>query len=126
MRSIVDKQADELAGKYPGATLRLRPDTSYYVSIPNYPLPAGWNKQTINVYFVVPAGYPTAKPDCFWTDRDLLLANGATPANASVNVAHGEPEQLLWFSYHLSSWNPNTDNLLTYVRVIQKRLEELR
>jgi hypothetical protein len=126
MRSIVDKQAEELTGKYPGTILRVRADGSCLVNIPNYFLPVGWNKQTTNVYFVVPVGYPTAKPDCFWTDKDLTLANGATPANASVNANHGEAEQLLWFSYHLSSWNPNTDNLLTYVRVIQKRLEELR
>ena len=126
MRSIVDKHAEELAGKYPGTDVRLRPDGTYFVTIPNYLLPAGWNKQNTKIYFIVPAGYPTGKPDCFWTDKDLTLANGATPANASVNVSHGEPEQLLWFSYHLSSWNPNSDNLLTYVRVIRKRLEELR
>lgn len=126
MKSILDKQFTALEEKYPDLTIEARADGTSLIKIPNYGLPIGWNKASSNIYFLVPNGYPVAKPDCFWTDVDLTLANGGTPLNASVNASHGGPEQLLWFSYHLSSWDPNVDDLLTYVRVINQRLGDLR
>jgi hypothetical protein len=89
-------------------------------------LPAGWSTPTTNVYFVVPSGYPIAKPDGFWTDPSLRLASGAPPTNIGKNQHPGVPEGLHWFSWHANSWNPNRDNLVTYLGVIRKRFEQTR
>lgn len=127
MKTVIEKQLVRLVEVFPEAKHNLRPDGTYYVQIPNFNLPFGWNKSTTGISFIVPVGYPAARPDCFWADQDLTLANGGTPGNTAVNNSHGENgENKLWFSYHLSNWNANTDDLLTYVRVIKGRLEDVR
>jgi hypothetical protein len=64
--------------------------------------------------------------DCFWTDADLRLASGANPMNTGGNpIPHiGVPH--LWFSWHVGTWNPNNDSLLTYFYVIRRRLSDPR
>jgi hypothetical protein len=89
-------------------------------------LPRGWNQPSTSIVFVAPAGYPMAQPDCFWADGALRLVSGAMPASSGLNNGYGGPDQRLWFSYHPSSWNPNTDDLVRYVNIICKRLNEPR
>jgi len=124
----VDQQVDFLKKQkqYSNAALEHRADGSALVTISNFPVPPGWNKTSTTVLFVAPAGYPQARPDCFWADEDLRLANGGMPANSAINTNYGGAAPKLWFSYHPSSWNANLDNLLIYARLIQKRLTEAK
>jgi hypothetical protein len=101
------------------------PSTGWVIRVPSVALPVGWNKQVIRVSFVAPQGYPFAKPDCFWTDNDLRLANGNMPQNAQLNnPIPGVPDSLLWFSWHVDPWNPNRDDLLTWFALIKQRLSK--
>ena len=79
------------------------------------------------IRFLVPPGYPFAQLDCFWADPDLLLAHGATPQNAALNVIPETLQQGMWFSWHLeSAWNPNRDTLSTWMNVVIDRLRQVR
>jgi Prokaryotic E2 family E len=122
----LEEQFAILRSEWPEALLERIADGSHLITIPNLPLPAGWSKTVIDLKFVAPVGYPFSRPDCFWTDPDLRLANGATPQNTGANpIPHvGTPQ--LWFSWHVATWNPNSDNLLTYLRVVERRLHDLR
>src|SRR5712691_5121090 len=114
--------AEQLAsvGKvYPDAAIHPVGDGTHVVRV-RLPLCAGWNAASTLVRFVVPIPYPAAQPDCFWTDPDLRLANGAMPTNSGMQPLAGE--QMMWFSWHLASWNPTRDSLLCYVRFIAERL----
>lgn len=73
-------------------------------------------------------GYPQARPDCFWADGGLRLASGGMPINSAIQVIPDFPElgQLIWFSWHLTSWDPNRDNLVTYLHAIRRRLRDPR
>jgi hypothetical protein len=74
----------------------------WVIKIADTPLPAGWNKQSTHIFIVAPQGYPFAKPDCFWADPDLRLANGNLPQNSQMNnPIPGVPDSLLWFSWHV-------------------------
>jgi hypothetical protein len=127
MKSIFEEHFQSLAEAYPGSNYVPRPDGSRRIQVPGLRLPAtGWNMLGTTVYFLISSSYPMAQPDCFWTDPHLRLASGAIPQNTSVNNTHGGPENLLWFSWHASRWDPNRDNLLTYVKVISRRLQEIR
>lgn len=119
----VQSQLGKLCEIFPDATLEKKPDGAYIVVVPNVALPDGWNKPITNVFFVAPVGYPVARPDCFWTDNDLALAHGGSPANSGQNQTYGLGDKR-WFSYHLASWNPNEDDLLKYMRLIQTRLSQ--
>ena len=111
---------------YAGASLTPLPNGTALVQLRDFVLPAGWNKRQTNVYFLVPVGYPVARPDTFWTDPGLCLASGAIPANTGGKQESGVPPNLLWFSWHPSTWNPNRDTLVTYAEMIGRRFEQLR
>jgi hypothetical protein len=90
----------------------------------------GWNRPTADVLFVAPPGYPNAAPDCFWVEpSNLRLANGSTPqASNDSNPIPGDTEvrSTTWFSWHVQSWNPNTDSLVGYFHQILDRLRPAR
>jgi hypothetical protein len=125
MNPIAQRQFEHLREVRPRATIEWRPDGTAFVTVPELELAAGkWNKRSTTVRFVVPLGYPAAKPDSFWVDPDVRLATGLMPQNTAINTSHGGPAPLLWFSWHTISWNPNSDSLKTYLSVIDKRLQQ--
>jgi hypothetical protein len=124
--SLILAQFEVFKGECPEAELRPLPDGSHVLTVPDCPLPAGWSKARTAIKFVAPVGYPQGRPDCFWTDPDLRLANGAAPQNTGGNPLPGTTTPHLWFSWHVSTWDPNQDNLLTFFHVIERRLQELR
>jgi hypothetical protein len=87
-------------------------------------LPAGWSRTETTVWFLLPVAFPSAQPDCFFADADLRLGSGQMPSNTGIQQLDGA--QLLWFSWHLSSWSPATDNISTYLRFIEARLRDAR
>ena len=122
----IEIQFEILKAYEPGALLQRLGDGSHLVSVPNVTLPTGWSKQSTEIKFLAPIGYPMARPDCFWADSDLKLFGGNMPQNTGVNQIPNISSNHLWFSWHLSSWNPNSDNLLTYLNVIKRRLHDPR
>ncbi|TXD63282.1 hypothetical protein FUT88_03155 [Ralstonia sp. TCR112] len=115
-----------LLGREPGAEVHEVGGSGTMVSLPTLALPAGWSKPNTAIYFLAPQGYPFAKPDCFWADDDLRLANGAMPQNAqSNNPMPGLGRSGLWFSWHTDHWNANRDDLLTWIASIKDRLSRL-
>lgn len=121
-------QALKALPRYEAASLEPVPNGTHVVVIPGFQLPGGWNRETTTVYFVVPLGYPQARPDSFWTEPELRVAGGAMPQNATPGGNHqqGLPPGVLWFSWHPSGWNPNQDNLITYVKLIATRFQAQR
>ena len=126
--SVVELHLARLRGRFPGASAEAMPDGTWHVTVPDVGLDDHWNRRTVTVWFIAPAGYPTAKPDCFWANADLTLANGAVPQSASVNVMPGTAEARLWFSWHLGAeaWDPVRHDLLVYANAICRRLSEDR
>jgi hypothetical protein len=115
----------------PAPTLLQLPNGSHLIRVPQVNLGAGWNRPTADILFVAPPGYPAAQPDCFWAEPvGLRLAGGGTPQNSNDgNPIPGDVDparRTTWFSWHLQSWNPNRDSLLTFFNVILKRLQPPR
>jgi Prokaryotic E2 family E len=127
----IDHQLAQLSAAFAGARAEKQSNGAYNVEIPGYVLPSGWNTPTATIIFQAPPGYPGAQPDCFWLEADskqpIRLANGGTPqaSNDSNPIPGGGPRGT-WFSWHLGKWDPNRDTLLSYVHVIQQRLNPAR
>ena len=86
-----------------------------------YPLPRGYNKTSTELLLRLPPSYPNGKPDMFWVEPDVLLANGSAPLSGdSMETYMGR--QWRRFSWHLASWNPARDDLRTYVEFVNRRL----
>ena len=124
--TIIEQQLQLLRERYAGAEARPLANGATVIVIPAVPLPPGWNQPQTTIRFLAPIGYPMAKPDCFWADPTLRLANGGLPQASNMNPLPGVNEPFLWFSWHVAQWNPNRDNFLTYVRVIDGRLRPPR
>lgn len=125
--TLFEQQFNVLQHDYEGATFRQLGSGAYLIIVPNITLPDHWTRPTTTVYFVAPAGYPFGKPDCFWTDPDLRLRNGAMPQGANLtNIPEVNEPPRLWFSWHANQWSPNRDSLVTYVHVIEARLRQPR
>jgi hypothetical protein len=122
MLGPLEAQFARLREEYPKAAATPLPDGTTLISVPDVPLPSGWTSDRTNIAFVVPVGYPAARLDCFFADPMLRLAGGGLPMNAAPNVIPHLNEPRLWFSWHLSTWNPLRDTLKTYVDVIRHRL----
>ncbi len=91
--------------------------------IADYPLGSGWSKSSTRVLLKLPASFPAGKPDMFWTDRDLVRANGTVPKQAAhVEVILGEPWRR--FSWHPSSWTPGVDDIRTFLEFVARRLAD--
>lgn len=129
MNPIVEQQLDLLRKDYPEASATPLPTGAHLITIPNVAIPHGWNRQTTTILFLAPPGYPGAQPDCFWVEPgQMRLEAGGTPqgANDSNPIPGAPPRQLTWFSWHLQSWNPNQDSLVTYFNVIMQRFRSLQ
>lgn len=113
MNAVVD-QFTQLKDQHPDAALTPLPDGSTLVVVPGARVPIGWNQKQSTVAFVIPSGFPTARPDCFWSDSTLLLENGTAPANSNPQIPPGSAAMMRWFSWHLVNWNPNRDTVYTY------------
>ncbi len=88
----------------------------------------GWNRPKTDLLFVAPPAYPAASPDCFWVaPGQFRLANGSTPQGSSdSNPIPDDTDagrQTTWFSWHLANWDPNRDNLITFLKVALGRLD---
>lgn len=127
--AIFDRQFELLKEQYQGASEKQLPSGARLIEIPNVPLKHGWNRTHVNVFFLAPVGYPGAQPDCFWTDQPCLRVADRPDPPQNSNDQNPIPEEGMrgtWFSWHLQQWNPNRDSLLTYMNVIQQRLDLVR
>ena len=127
MKNVADQFA-AISAAFPGATLSPVGGLQL-VLIPTIDLPTGWTQAKTHIRFVVPAGYPYAAPDCFWTDPGLRLAGGGLPQNTIVGyLMPGQTDtNTLWFSWHVQTgaWNAANCDLNTYVAIIRRRFEAL-
>lgn len=124
MMAVSAAEVRRLEQARPGATVTAQPDGSSVVRVADIPLPSGWSKAATTVRWLLSPGYPAAQPDCFYADPDLALVTGAAPANTGMQPLDGSP--LLWFSWHLPVWRPGRDDLLSYLRFIERRLADVR
>lgn len=108
------------------ANVRQLPGGAYLVTIPPVKLAPGWNKAETSIRFIAPVGYPFAAPDCFWADPDLRLQGGGEPQASNGQAIPEVNEPGRWFSWHVQNWNPNQNNLVTYAKITEQRLREVR
>lgn len=84
----------------------------------------GFNVAASDLLVRVPRTYPDAGPDMFWVDQGVKLATGAVPQGAeSIETHLGRPWRR--FSWHRRGpWNPNFNNMQTYIEFVRRRLRE--
>jgi hypothetical protein len=123
----LQQQFEKLKREHRTAACEVLSSGAAMITIRDFPLPSGWSHSSTLMKFVAPVGYPLAKPDFFWTSPELRLRDGALPqAAVPMPMPESNGELQLRFSWHMSEWNPNRDDLVTFVRVIERRLQNLQ
>lgn len=124
--SLLQRQFEILRDKYSNAQIETLPSGASLITIPAMKLPDGWSHKETTVKFIAPTGYPFAQPDCFWIDNEVRLENGAMPQASNITPIPETNVNHLWFSWHVSNWDANRDNLLGYLGVIMNRFKEAK
>lgn len=123
---MVEVQIRSICDRFPGAGAEKLPSGAWLITIPGFRIGPGWNQNQTTVRFLAPVGYPYAKPDCFWVDQALRLGSGGMPQSSNISAIPETGITGVWFSWHVQTWNPNTDSLLNWVAVISDRLRVAR
>lgn len=124
-----ERDVDELRERFGDRVLvKPLPSGAQLIELRSYHLVGGWNQTEVTILFVAPPAFPAGQPDCFWVEpRGFRLEGGQTPQNS--NDATPIPEvgdRGTWFSWHVQDWNPNLHTLMSYLRIIEKRLNPPR
>jgi hypothetical protein len=94
-----------------------------HIIIRNFPLPAAYTPGSCDLLIRLPAGYPDASPDMFWTHPEVRLANGNWPTRADVRESFdGESWQRWSRHFPPQSWRPGTDTLQSFLATIRLEL----
>lgn len=124
----IETHLKELQDIHPGAAASKLNSGAHLISIPDFQMPPGWDREKVTILFLAPPGYPGAQPDCFWVEPvGIRLKDGQTPKN--TNESSPIPEvgpRGTWFSWHVQGWNPNHNSLVTYLNIIRQRLKPAR
>jgi hypothetical protein len=120
-----------LKEKYPSAQVYEVGD-EVHVLFPSFPFPAAYQARTADLLVRLPAGYPDAKPDMFWTKPDVKLASGAWPAGCEHHAVPGSGEGVevyrdiawqRWSRHGPDSWRTGVDGLRNFMASIKLELQ---
>lgn len=136
LEPIVDRGLRQIQSEYPQAHIANGKHGKHgegLVTVPTFKLRPGWtsNKEPADictVLFIRPCGFPAARPEHFFVDIPLRLADLSWPQASRSGDIHGfeQWKDLHWFSWHLQAWDPSRDSLYTYLKVIHMRLNPAR
>ena len=91
------------------------------IVIRDYPIPSAiWRESSTDLLIKTHPTYPNATIDMFWVDPPISLKRGVPINGVTSEIQFGSAWQR--FSWHVGSWDPAHDNLLTYLTVVDDRL----
>lgn len=109
-----------------------RAGAEVHVRITAFPFPDAYTPRSADLLIRLPAGYPNANPDMFWTHPDVKLVSGAWPAASDVHQVQ-EPTEIYghtpwqrWSRHFSGGWRPGVDGLRTYIGSIRRELDNRR
>ncbi len=94
------------------------------VVISKWPLPAGFDHDASDLLILLSAGYPDVRPDMWWFDPPVRLADGRAITATEVVERHLGRSWQRW-SRHFTDgqWQSGIDGLESYVALIRSDLE---
>ena len=77
-----------------------------------------------NLLIIIPAGYPNAQLDMFWTNPDVKLPNGAWPAQCQHHQEHSGKSWQRWSRHFQQAWRSGIDGLRTFMASIRAEISK--
>lgn len=85
-----------------------------HVILRDFSFPPAYTPQTADLLIILPAGYPNANPDMFWTFPDVKRAAGGWPTTGDAHHVYGDRNWQRWSRHFQGTWRTGVDNLRTY------------
>ena len=95
-----------------------------HVIIHAFPLPITYSVSSVDLLVRLPAVYPNAKLDMFWTDPRVTLKNGQVPKTAQVMETHGGRSWQRWSRHWVAPWRPGVDGLGSFLVAVRNELNK--
>jgi hypothetical protein len=92
-----------------------------FVTIRDFTLPEAYSPRSCTLLLKLPAGYPNANPDMFWTAPNVRLVGGGVPVAAEVVEVYMNQSWQRW-SRHTNTWRAGIDNIQTKLRAVVSEL----
>jgi hypothetical protein len=96
-----------------------------FVAIRDFTLPEAYLPRSCTLLLKLPAAYPNANPDMFWTTPGIRLAGGGEPVATQAIEVYLNQSWQRW-SRHTNSWRPGIDNIQTKLRAVVSELAKGR
>jgi hypothetical protein len=93
-----------------------------HVVIKGFPFPVTYKPTEADLLIRLPAGYPQANPDMFWTRPDVTLASGAAPQAATTHETYLGQSWQRWSRHWGNAWRAGLDTLRTFIAAVQAEL----
>jgi hypothetical protein len=97
---------------------------SILVVLKEFAFPEAYNPRTADLLIVLPAGYPNANVDMFYTCPDVKLASGSWPLNCDGRVNYCGQEWQQWSRHFKVQWRQGVDSLRTFIASIRRELSK--
>jgi Prokaryotic E2 family E len=91
------------------------------VLLKSYPLPKGYDVESVDVLIRLQPGYPDVPPDMWWCDPPVRRQDGTEIAQTQVTEQHLGRSWQRW-SRHLEpgQWKSGVDGLESFIAVIRR------
>lgn len=97
-----------------------------HVVISGFPFPEVYTPRQADLLIRLPALYPQAQPDMFWTRPNVMLVSGAWPLTATVMETYLQLPWQRWSRHWQHGWRPGVDGLRTFLAAIIQELSRGR
>ena len=95
-----------------------------HLIIRDYDFPPAYALRKADLLIILPAGYPNAHPDMFWTHPDVKLVNGRWPVNSDQHQVHEGRSWQRWSRHHQGKWRAGIDSLRNYLAAVRVEVDK--
>lgn len=123
--SLLEQHLTELVTLF-GPFNTQRVDQCILVEFPQFPLPTGvFNRKVVSLKLVIPLPYPLAKLDMVWLEIGTALVAGSSPYVMAQDF-FGEIRTRISCHVSQNGWNPDHDNIKTFLMAVANFLKGLK
>lgn len=127
MRPVLPRlraEIDQLKAEYPGAQETELQDGTVHIEIPDVPINAAWEPARLRLLIVVPAGYPSNRPNFFSEPSVRIKASQKPPDGTNTTNIGGKEWRT--YCYNPNAWDLSRENLVKYLKFASTRFDEVR
>jgi hypothetical protein len=94
-----------------------------HLVIRDYPFPAAYNPRITNLLVQLPAGFPNAALDMFWTSPHVQLSSGGRPVATDHRAVQHDGNEWQRWSRHIQ-WRAGVDDLRSFLAAIRREIDK--